>query len=82
MDKFQVGRTYYTRSICDHNCIVSMHVLARTAKTVTAIAQGRSKTLRISTADGHEEVKPWGKYSMAPTIDSTDLEILKPDWEK
>jgi hypothetical protein len=30
---FKVGHTCATRTICDHNCIVSFMILARTAKT-------------------------------------------------
>jgi hypothetical protein len=34
MTKFEVGRTYSTRSVCDHNCIFSYTVTRRTDKTV------------------------------------------------
>ena len=40
----------------------------RTAKTVTAKALGKMKTLRITVRDGVECVAPWGTYSMSPTI--------------
>ena len=35
MSAFQVGNTYTTRSICDHNCIISVTIAKRTEKTVT-----------------------------------------------
>lgn len=69
MIAFEVGRTYSTRSICDHDCIVSVTVAARTAKTIRT-AQG--KTLRIGVYQSVEQVKPWGSYSMAPIVDATD----------
>ena len=37
MKKFEVGKTYYTRSACDHNCIYRFTVISRTAKMVTVI---------------------------------------------
>jgi hypothetical protein len=65
MTKFQVGKTYSTRSACDHNCIFSITVVARTAKTIKT---SNGKTLRVSEYDNRETVKPMGSYSMAPII--------------
>lgn len=62
---FIPGRTYTTRSACDHDCIVSLTVAKRTAKTITTAA---GKVLRISLYEGVEFVKPWGAYSMAPIV--------------
>lgn len=66
---FVVGTTYATRSICDSECIVSLKVVARTAKTITT---EKGKTLRITTAHDGEYVKPWGSYSMCPIIRADD----------
>lgn len=71
--KFEVGKTYYTRSICDNDCVITGKVIRRTAATVTMDVRGYGvKTLRISkglsAAWGSEAVKPWGAYSMAPTL--------------
>ena len=63
--KFQTGKTYSTRSICDHNCIFSITVVSRTAKTIKTTD---GKTLRIKKWEGVEQVKPIGSYSMAPII--------------
>ena len=68
--QFQPGKTYSTRSICDHDCIISITVESRTAKTIKTTA---GKSLRIASYDGVEMVRPWGRYSMAPIIDATDL---------
>lgn len=69
MAQFESGKTYTTRSICDHDCIISLTVIKRTAKTITADLGHRGvKVLRIKDYDGEETVKPWGSYSMAPQI--------------
>lgn len=73
MKKFEVGKTYYTQSICDSDCVITGKVLKRTAQTVTMEVRGRGvKTLRISKGLSDmlcaEAVKPWGAYSMAPTL--------------
>lgn len=66
MSKFIDGKTYTTRSACDHDCIISVTVAKRTAKTITTTD---GKTLRISTDhSGAECVKPWGSFSMAPVV--------------
>lgn len=72
MIKFEIGKTYSTRSICDHNCVISFTVKARTACTITVDEDGELKRLKISKKfseyRGAETVYPWGQYSMAPII--------------
>lgn len=68
MAKFEVGKTYWTRSVCDHDCIISVEILSRTDKTIKTRALGEMKTLRIKEWSGVEQVKPWGNYSMCPII--------------
>lgn len=72
MIKFEAGKTYSTRSICDHDCVISVTIEKRTAKTVTATFRGEQKTFRVGEYDGAEFIKPWGSYSMAPVIRATD----------
>lgn len=67
---FQAGKTYATRSICNHDCVIRVTVASRTAKTIKTAA---GKTLRISEYRGVEQVKPWGSYSMAPIVGADDL---------
>lgn len=62
---FETGKTYFTRSVCDADCVITITVAKRTAKTLTTT---EGKRLGISTWDGVERVKPWGSYSMSPTI--------------
>lgn len=70
MITFQVGKTYTTRSVCDHDCIIKATIAKRTAKTVQTT---EGKTFRVSTwHDGEcEYIKPWGSYSMAPMLKAT-----------
>ena len=71
MNKFQVGKTYTTRSICDHDCIISVTIEKRTEKTVTTTVRGEKKNFRIALRDCIEFIKPWGTYSMAPVISAS-----------
>jgi hypothetical protein len=71
MTKFQPNTTYSTRSICDYDTIISVRIAKRTAKTVTDID---GKRYGIKVWDGVEQIMPWGRFSMAPTI-SADKEI-------
>ena len=74
MNKFEVGKVYETRSICDNDCRFRFQVVSRTAATVTVkdladgkiIKRGISKSL--SAFFGCEAFKPYGTYSMSPTI--------------
>lgn len=76
---FKPGKTYYTRSICDHNCIFEVTVSKRTAKTITT---SEDKRLKVYTnEDGIEYVKPHGSYSMCAIIRAdADVRPLT-DWE-
>ena len=67
--KFEAAKTYTTRSVCDHDCVISVTVIKRTAKTIRTMIRGEEKTLRIFIdMDGNEAVRPWGSYSMAPIV--------------
>ena len=72
MKKFEIGKTYSMRRICDHNCVWTYTVTARTAKTIT-ISDGE-KTLKcrviqkVSEYRGAETIYPLGQYSMAPSL--------------
>jgi hypothetical protein len=66
--QFEAGKTYTTRSIGDADCIISVTIDKRTAKTVTAKVQGQMQNFRIFVRDGIECIRPWGNYSMCPTL--------------
>ncbi len=73
--QFQIGATYQTRFACDYESILSMKVIARTEKTITAeVEHFGKKTLRVNTRySNFEQVLPLGRYSMAPVIGADDL---------
>lgn len=67
--KFETGKTYNMRSICDHECVWSFKVTARTAQTITLKDErGQVTKCRISTENGREFVRPLGRYSMCPIL--------------
>jgi len=68
MTQFQVGRTYATRSICDHECIFSFMIHDRTAKSVTIDVHGKRVRRSLSVWNGVEQFKPFGTYSMCAII--------------
>lgn len=68
MTQFQVGKSYYTRSIGDYDCIFRHTIKARTAKTVTIDYNGQLVRRGIVVRDGVEQFKPYGNYSMCAVI--------------
>ena len=72
MKKFEIGETYSMRSICDHNCVWTYTVIARTACTITITDGKETKKCRISKLysemDNRETVLPLGNYSMCPML--------------
>ena len=72
MKRFEIGKTYSMRSACDHNCIWTYTVTARTNQTVT-ISDGKEvKKCRISKKISEyrnaETIYPLGQYSMCPSL--------------
>jgi hypothetical protein len=70
MKKFEVGKTYSTRSICDSECIFSFEVLKRTAKQITLKHHNEVFKRGVYIYDGAEHCKPFGSYSMCPIIEA------------
>ena len=68
MEKFEVNKTYITRSVCDSSWTIKVLVVKRTEKTITT---STGKVLRIGQYDGAEYVRPLGNYSMAPIVRAT-----------
>lgn len=62
---FETGKTYWTRSVCNHDCIFEVTVAKRTAKTITTTD---GKRLGIKIWGDVEQVAPYGRYSMAAII--------------
>lgn len=72
--KFCPGQTYATRSTCDHDCIFSFKILARTAKTITTEVHGKIVKRGLSVYEGVEQFKPYGNYSMCAIVGADDLQ--------
>lgn len=72
MTKFESGKTYSMRSACDHECVWTYTVTARTASTITLDDGSKEIKCRIikalSEMDNRECVRPLGNYSMAPIL--------------
>ena len=72
MKKFEIGKEYSMKSICDHNCVWTFKVINRTATTVKITDGKETKTCRInakvSEYSGTESIYPLGRYSMAPIL--------------
>lgn len=75
MTKFETGTEHSTRSICDSECVFTVNIIRRTAKSVW-IKDMNGETVRrsIQVVDGAEQFFPYGKYSMAPVIRATRLQ--------
>jgi hypothetical protein len=67
MRKFEAGKTYSTRSVCDADCIISITVERRTAKMIVTTEGKRLRPAPCYRGEA-ETVKPWGSYSMCPVI--------------
>ncbi|KKL63395.1 hypothetical protein LCGC14_2175520 [marine sediment metagenome] len=68
MKRFEIAKTYTTRSACDHNCIFSHEVLNRTKKMVIIKVHGEIVRRKIEVYNDSETIYPYGKYSMAPVL--------------
>ena len=67
-NNFEIGKTYETRSACDHECIFTAIVLKKTAKTVTIKTMDGLKRCAVHHFEGDDFIYPLGRYSMAPII--------------
>lgn len=77
MKKFEIGQTYSTRSACDHDCIFSFTVTARTEKSVTIESRAfGAKRRKIRISGGMEAIDPLGRYSMSPVLFADDNRAL------
>ncbi|VIF63362.1 Uncharacterised protein [Clostridioides difficile] len=72
MIKFEVGKTYATRSICDHDCIYTIEVIKRTDKTITYKEDDSVRRAKIRFSDDYEYIRV-GNYSMAPNFNVENM---------
>lgn len=88
--KFEAGKTYFTRSIGDHNCIWRFRVVRRTAASVWVTGaddndSAKVERRKVSDYSGRETFKPFGVYSMSPTVFSDNVAdgvCDLADWQK
>lgn len=71
MKTFEIGQSYFCRSVCDYDCVWTYKIVSRTAKTITTEC---GKTFRINKklTEWHEAeaVYPSGQYSMCPVLEA------------
>ena len=67
MNKFEIGKEYFSRSICNYDCIFTIKITGRTAKTVSYEYMGDSRRSKIRVDDSGEYIQP-DRYSMAPVF--------------
>ena len=67
MKKFEIGKEYFTHSICDSECRFTIKITGRTEKTVSYIYDGESRRSKIRVDESGEYIQP-DKYSMAPVF--------------
>lgn len=78
--KFEVGKTYYARSIGNWDCVYRFKVVRRTAKTVwleschSKKPQGRRIELYLG---GPESCSPLGRFAMSPLLSACSDKPLK-----
>ena len=65
MNTFEIGKEYFAHSACDHDCIFTVKIVKRTAKTVTFLRNGKEHRTKLFTDDHGEYIAPY-RYSMAP----------------
>lgn len=70
MKKFETGKIYYCRMICDSNAVLRYRIDRRTEKSVwiTGGVQQTNKRRRVKVMDGVEYIEPEGVYSMSPIL--------------
>jgi len=80
--KFEVGKTYYTRSFGNWDVVYRFKVVKRTEKTVwletfhykTPQARRVDRSLGLA-----ERISPLGRYAFSPVLDATEDKPLKHD---
>jgi len=70
--RFEVGKTYATCSIGDHDMWFSFTILGRTAKQVTIKVHGKIVKRGLYIYAGVEQFRPHGSYSMCAIIGADD----------
>lgn len=74
MKKFEIGKEYSMRSICDYDCVWTYTVTSRTKSTITITDGRETKTCRINKRISEyfqkETIYPLGRCSMVPSLNA------------
>ncbi|SJP57398.1 hypothetical protein [Clostridioides difficile] len=62
MIKFEIGKTYATRSVCDHDCMFTIEVIKRTDKTITYKEDDTVRRAKIRFSDDYEYIRNFDQY--------------------
>ncbi|WP_227829960.1 MULTISPECIES: hypothetical protein [unclassified Clostridioides] len=74
MIKFEVGKTYFAKSVCDHDCIYTIEVIKRTDKTITYKEDDTVRRAKIRFNDDNNcEYIRVGNHSMAPNFSAENM---------
>ena len=78
MKEFEIGKTYWMRSVCDYKCIWYCKIVSRTARFITMEVSGYVDPVRVIVTqwDDAEHCSPLGKYSMSPLLRAENEEEL------
>lgn len=69
MIRFEVGKVYAHRWICNWDSISTYKVVKRTDKSIWIKGDdGKTKMRRVRNVDGVEVCDPSGRYSMSPIL--------------
>jgi len=72
--KFEIGKEYTMRSPGDYDCVWTFEVVKRTEKSIWVNGDGKeNKRLLIDICSGVECVKPFGTYSMSPSLRANSI---------
>lgn len=74
MKKFEIGKEYFTHSICDSECRFTIKVTGRTEKTVSYVYAGETRRSKIRVDKSGEYIQP-DRYSIAPVF-RAEREVL------
>lgn len=86
---FETGKTYAGRSVCDHDCVITVKVLARTRCTIKAETARGTQTFRVGSRNGVEFVNrerlelfmAVAQYRGLSLAERNQIEKLGHDWD-
>ena len=78
MNKFEIGKEYFSRSICNYDCIFTIKITGRTAKTVSYEYMGDSRRSKIRVDDSGEYIQP-DRYSTVILLEPNQYSVQNGD---